>query len=116
MGVDVEDVPLAAHHGRGADALAADVADAELDDPVGPADRVVPVAADLDRVAAREVVAGELDAVGGRQPVGQQAALQAHGELVLVREEPSALERVRGLVGERPEQVPLARLEPSVAR
>ena len=65
-------------------------------------------------VPAGEVVAGELDAFGRRQPVGEQAALEPYGEFVLVGEEPGALERVRGLVGERPEQVPLARLEPSV--
>ena len=47
-GIGVEHVPLTAHHrGRG-DAPAAHVADAELEDPVGPPDRVVPVAADLD--------------------------------------------------------------------
>ena len=48
VGVRAERVALAAHHRRRADAAAADVADAELDDPVRPAHGVVPVAADLD--------------------------------------------------------------------
>src|SRR5580658_9531398 len=76
LGVDVERVALPSHDGSRADPLAADVADAELDEPVGPTDRVVPVAADLDRVSAGEVVPGELDPASARQPRGKQAALE----------------------------------------
>ena len=46
--IGTEGGPLRAHHRRGADPAAAHVADAELDEAVGAADGVVPVAADLD--------------------------------------------------------------------
>ena len=77
------------------------VADREVDDPVRPAQRVVPVAADLEPDAARAVAAGEVDALDRGQRLGQQAALQRDRDLVLLLVAPRAGERAAGVLGLR---------------
>ena len=71
------------HQDSGLDAASRDVPDGEVEDAVGPADRVVPVPAHLEPDAARVVPAAELEAVDGRQSVGKQAPLERDGDVVL---------------------------------
>ena len=84
--------------------------------PVGAADGVVPVAADLDPGAARGVVARQFDAVDRRQRLGQQAVLERDREIVLALVEKRALDRLGDLLGERRQQRPLALAERAVGR
>ena len=49
--------------------------------------------------AARVVAADQLDALDIGEVVGEQAALQPHGDLVLALERGRAVERLRGLLG-----------------
>ena len=99
VGVRAEGVAQLAHqHGR-RHAVAGDVADRDVHDAVGAADRVVPVAADLEAGAAGVVAPDQLDALDLGQAVREQAALQSHGDLVLALERGRAVERLRGLLG-----------------
>ena len=99
VGVRAEGVPQLAHQHGGGHAVAGDVADGHVHDAVGAPDRVVPVAADQQAGAARVVAADQLDALDVGKVVGEQAALQPHGDLVLALERGRAVERLRGLLG-----------------
>ena len=78
-------VPQLAHQHGGGDAAAGHVADGEMHDPVGAAQRVVPVTADLEPDAAGAVAAGQVDAFDRGQRLGQQAALERDRDVVLLR-------------------------------
>ena len=78
--------------------MARDVADRDVHDAVGAPHGVVPVAADLEPRAARVVAADQLDALDLGQLLREQAALQAHGDLVLALERRGAIERLRRLL------------------
>ena len=109
--IGTERAPLAAHHGGRRRTPAAHIADAEHDRAVGAEDGVVPVAADVDAGATGGVFAGEAQPRRGRKLGRKQALLQAEGDLVLVLEGQRPLERLRGLGGERAEELPFARRE-----
>ena len=83
VGVGAERVAQLSHQRRCRDAPARDVADADVHDPVGPLHDVVPVAADLEARAARLVATRGIDA-GDPRELGQQAALERHGDAVLL--------------------------------
>ena len=72
-----------------------DVADRESDPPVWKSKRVVPVAADDRFFGARQVGRVEDEIVVGRQPLGQQRALQGVGDVVLARVHLRRVERDR---------------------
>ena len=61
--VDAQRVPELRHRGRGDHALADDVADDDADAVPAELDHVVPVAADLELVPAREVADGDVEPV-----------------------------------------------------
>ena len=81
--VGPERVAKLAHGGRGAQAVADHVADHERHAPVGALQHVVPVAPDRGAARARQVAGRELHALDLRQALGQQAALERLGDLVL---------------------------------
>ena len=64
-----------------------------MEDPVGPAHRVVPVPADLEPDAAGVVAAGELHAVDGRERRREQAPLERDGDVVLLLVAPGPRQR-----------------------
>ena len=99
VGVRPEGVSQLAHQDRGRHAVARDVADGDVHDAVRAPHGVVPVATDEEAGAARVVAADQLDALDLRQPIREQAALQAHGDLVLAFEGRGAVERLRRLLG-----------------
>ena len=76
---------LTHEHGR-RHSVARDVANRDMHDAVGAPHRVVPVAADLETRAARVVAADQLHALDLRELLREQAALKAHGDLVLALE------------------------------
>ena len=112
VGVGPEDAPLAAHDRRRADAAAAHVADAELEDPVRPEDGVVPVAADLDPLPpARYSPASAIPGLCGSSAGGGSAEAARPDR---ARARTRARGRGRALPArERAEQLPLARGEPA---
>ncbi len=81
-----------AHGGRGDDVVPDDVADDHDRGAVALDERVVPVAADLRRLARRHVPDDDLEPVGLRR-VGEQGALQPLGELALLAVEPGVVQR-----------------------
>ena len=99
VGIGAEGVAHLPHEHRCGEATAGDVSDRDLHDPVAAAHDVVPVAADFEPCAACLVVAEQLDAVDHRQLLREQAALQAHGDVVLVLEAARASQRLRGFLG-----------------
>ena len=83
VGVGAERIAQLSDQRRCRDAPARDVADADVHDPIGPLHDVVPVAADLEARAARLVATRGIDA-GDPRELGQQAALERHGDAVLL--------------------------------
>jgi hypothetical protein len=61
-------------------AVTGDVADDQHRAAAGGGERVVPVAADLEVLGGRDIAGGELQVLELRR-IGQQAALQALGEV-----------------------------------
>src|SRR5690606_14923129 len=85
------------HRDRGADAVPGDVADDEGDAGARQRYGLVPVAADLDELAARQVAVPHLER---RQPVRQQAALEGERGGALAAEPPRVVDDDRGAGGE----------------
>ena len=79
--------------------MADDVADHEHRGAAGLQERVVPVAADPGRLGGRQVADRDLAVVGLRR-LGEQAALQPLGELLLGAVEPGVVQRQAGPVGD----------------
>ena len=116
VGERAEGIPELPHQHRGRDAAAGDVADGEVDDAVGPAHGVVPVAADLEPDPAGAVAAGEIERPRSRAAVRQQAPLQRHGDIVLLLVAARPRERAPGVVGVRGEEGVIGLVEHLVVR
>ena len=99
VGERPERVAQLPHQYRGRDSASGHVSDGEVEDPVGPANRVVPVAADLETHAAGVVAPGELEALDDRELLGQQAPLERDGDVVLPLVPPSPGQRSGRVVG-----------------
>jgi hypothetical protein len=101
-------------HGR-ADAVPGDVADDEGDPGAGQLDRLIPVAADLQRGAGQVAVA-DLDGGRGGQAGGQHGPLQGQRGGVLPLEPARVVEEDRGAVGELLADRHVIGVEPAEAR
>ena len=106
--VRAERVAKLSHQRRRRDSATRDVADRQVHDPIGPAQHVVPVPSHLEAGAAGLVARGGVDRREWRQ-ARKQAALQGHGDLVLLLVPLSALAdvlelgaRVRARPGDDP--------------
>ena len=100
-----------AHRRGGLDAAADDVADDEPDRVLADSERVVPVAADLQRGDGGQVAAGDREARVARHVAGEQALLQRQRDPMLVLVEAGALERLAALRGARVEERAVLGLE-----
>ena len=100
-----------AHRGGGGGVVADDVADDQHRGAARLQEGVVPVAADPGRLGGRLVAHGDLAVVGLRR-IGEQAALQSLGQLLLGGVQPGVVERQAGPVGDvlRRGQVRLVRV------
>ena len=87
------------HRRGGLEVVPHDVADGEHRGAVGLQERVVPVAADPGRLGGRQVPDDDLGVVGLRW-LGEQAALQRLGHLLLLAEQPGVVQREPGPVGD----------------
>ena len=92
--------PQLAHHRRGPDPAARDVADHQIHRAIGILDRVVPVAAHVDTRAAGQISSRELDAGDVGQAVGEEASLERLRHAVLVPVEAGVVGRERAPVRE----------------
>ena len=109
--VDAQRVAELRHRRRRDHALADDVADDDADPVVAEVDHVVPVAADLELVPAREVAHGRVDPLDLGQPAREDALLQRHGDLVLPLVDHHPLEHERRAVGGEGEQLDIVLAE-----
>ena len=111
VGERAERVAQLPHQHGGVDAMARDVADGDVHEPVGATDGVEPVATDDEAGLGGVVAPEQLDSVDRGQAVREEAALQQQGEIVLALERGRAIERLRGLLGVPPDLRPLRRVE-----
>ena len=83
VGVGTKGVAQLSHECGRDDAAACDVTDAEVENAVGPPDRVVPVPADLEAHGARLVTSREIDSAGVREVLREEAPLEQNGYFVI---------------------------------
>ena len=96
--------------------MAHDVADDQRDPAAGQRDRVVPVAADPRGLGGRQIAAGQPDAGGLRQRVGQHGALQLVGDVRLAAVQHRLVDAERGVRGELGGDQQVVRLERRAGR
>ena len=93
-----------------------DVADVQGEVAVGKLERVVPVSADLQALASREVARGQREATDGGESLGQEPALERLRDAPVPFVEASTLERHRPFAAERRQECQVVLIEAAGGR